>query len=80
MYRPIAIRQQVVAGINYLVKIQVSADRYIHIRIFQPLPHTRLPPSVTGFEANKTLDEELAPNIQQVAEVRNMVPGFSGHF
>jgi cystatin-A/B len=31
---------QVVAGINYLVKVAVGDDKYIHVKVNKPLPHT----------------------------------------
>ena len=39
------MRSQVVAGTNYLMKIQVSeaADGFIHVKIYEPLPYTGLP-------------------------------------
>jgi len=45
MFKVISFKSQVVAGTNYLMKIQVSeADEgCIHIKIFQPLPYTKLP-------------------------------------
>lgn len=39
-FAPIKIRQQVVAGMNYWVKVQVGEAAYIHVKIFRPLPHT----------------------------------------
>lgn len=39
-FEPIKIKSQVVAGVNYIVKIKVSDEEYIHARIFRPLPHT----------------------------------------
>ena len=41
----ISMRSQVVAGTNYLMKIQVSeaADGFIHVKIYEPLPYTGLP-------------------------------------
>jgi len=32
--------QQVVAGMNYFVKVKVGDNDYIHLKIFQGLPHT----------------------------------------
>eukprot|EP00928_Gymnodinium_smaydae_P061856 TRINITY_DN45834_c0_g1_i1.p2 TRINITY_DN45834_c0_g1~~TRINITY_DN45834_c0_g1_i1.p2 ORF type:complete len:131 (-),score=45.54 TRINITY_DN45834_c0_g1_i1:106-498(-) len=37
---------QVVAGTNYFVKVGVSASHAVHLRIFQPLPHTREAPKL----------------------------------
>jgi len=45
MFKVINYKSQVVAGTNYLMKIQVSeaADGFIHVKIYQPLPYTGLP-------------------------------------
>jgi cystatin-A/B len=40
IFTPIACKTQVVAGTNFLIKIQVDNDEYIHAKIFRPLPHT----------------------------------------
>lgn len=56
---PVKIRQQVVAGMNYWVKIQVGPDAYIHVKIFKPLPHTGQPAEVKEVSAGKTLADEL---------------------
>jgi cystatin-A/B len=58
-YHPIKVRQQVVSGMNYLVKIQVSETHCIHVKIYQPLPHTGQPPHVTAIEGGKTIDDQL---------------------
>jgi cystatin-A/B len=40
-FTPIACKTQVVAGTNFLIKVQVDNDEYIHVKIFRPLPHTQ---------------------------------------
>lgn len=44
---------QVVAGTNYWLKVQVAADAYIHMKIYQPLPHTGQESSLTVAESGK---------------------------
>ena len=46
-FQPLKIKQQVVAGINYNVKVQTAEGEYIHVKIFKPLPHTGQPAKVT---------------------------------
>lgn len=58
-FAPIKIRQQVVAGMNYWVKVQVGDATYIHVKIFRPLPHTGLPAEVKEVHAGKTLEDEI---------------------
>jgi hypothetical protein len=38
---------QVVAGVNYLMKVKAD-DKILHVKIGKPLPHTNLPPFVMG--------------------------------
>ena len=59
MFEPIAIKSQVVAGMNYWVKILVDRDEFIHVKIYRPLPYTHQPPEITEVEAGKTLDDPL---------------------
>jgi len=45
MFELVSYHSQVVAGTNYAMKIQVSeaVDGFIHIKVFEPLPHTGNP-------------------------------------
>jgi len=49
IFKVISYKSQVVAGTNFLMKIQVSeaADGFIHAGIFRPLPYTGQPPEVS---------------------------------
>jgi cystatin-A/B len=60
-FTPVASKKQVVAGLNYFVKIQVDHGEhdYIHVKIFKPLPHTGLPAEVKEVHQGKTLHDEL---------------------
>ncbi|KAF1386319.1 hypothetical protein PFLUV_G00093440 [Perca fluviatilis] len=40
-YKAVESRFQVVAGINYLIKLHVGGDDYIHLEIFQELRNGR---------------------------------------
>ncbi|XP_040517478.1 cystatin-A [Gallus gallus] len=57
-FTAIIYRTQVVAGTNYFIKVQIS-DEYIHLKIFQPLPHENQHPSLTGYQTGKTRDDPL---------------------
>ena len=55
---------QVVAGTNFLMKIQVSeaADGFIHLKIFRPLPYTRQPAELhehSDIHVGKTLADPI---------------------
>ncbi len=56
---PVKIRQQVVAGMNYWVKVQVGESAYVHTKIFKPLPHTGAPAEVKEVHVGKSLEDEL---------------------
>jgi len=58
-FHPVSIKKQVVAGTNYLVKVQVSDDHYIHIKIFKPLPHTGQPAEIKEVHLDKSHHDEL---------------------
>jgi len=46
-YEVVSYTQQVVAGMNYLVKIKVGDNEFIQAKIFQGLPHTGSAVSLT---------------------------------
>ena len=58
-YQAISFTRQVVAGMNYKVKVQVSDQEYLHIKVYVPLPHTHNPPSLSQLERGKTLHDGL---------------------
>ncbi|XP_016069008.1 PREDICTED: cystatin-B isoform X2 [Miniopterus natalensis] len=53
-------KSQVVAGMNYFIKVQVGDDDYIHIRVYESLPHENKPLALHGYQTNKTKKDELA--------------------
>uniref|UniRef100_A0A8C9LF43 Cystatin domain-containing protein n=1 Tax=Pavo cristatus TaxID=9049 RepID=A0A8C9LF43_PAVCR len=58
-FTAIIYRTQVVAGTNYLIKVQNSDDGYVHLRVFQALPHENQGPSLTDYQTGKTKDDPL---------------------
>ncbi|XP_006162422.1 cystatin-A [Tupaia chinensis] len=52
-------KTQVVAGINYFVKIKVGGSRYIHAKIFKGLPGQNEELVLCGVQTNKAKDDEL---------------------
>lgn len=54
-----SFKSQIVAGVNYFVKVHVGNDEYIHLRIYKPLPHTGQPPSVASHQLGKKLENEI---------------------
>eukprot|EP00401_Gymnodinium_catenatum_P083338 CAMPEP_0117598002 /NCGR_PEP_ID=MMETSP0784-20121206/75167_1 /TAXON_ID=39447 /ORGANISM="" /LENGTH=95 /DNA_ID=CAMNT_0005400429 /DNA_START=110 /DNA_END=397 /DNA_ORIENTATION=+ len=58
-YEPLKYTSQVVAGTNYKVKVACDGDEHVHVKIFQPLPHTGESPSVSECEGSKSLGDAL---------------------
>lgn len=58
-YVAISYRSQVVAGMVYVVKVQVGDSQYIHERIFVPLAYTGQPPSLQGVISGVGVDTPL---------------------
>ena len=56
---PIAVKSQVVAGMNYWFKVQIDGDEYIHVKIYKSLPHTQMPPEITEVQTGMTADDPL---------------------
>ncbi|XP_051478490.1 cystatin-B-like [Apus apus] len=59
IFTAIVYRTQVVAGINYFIKVQDANDDYVHLRVFQALPHENQGPSLVDFQTGKTRDDPL---------------------
>ncbi|XP_020379606.2 cystatin-B-like [Rhincodon typus] len=60
IYHAISYRSQIVAGTNYFIKVVVGeADDYIHMRVFQPLPHSDPKLSLENLQTGKTLFDEI---------------------
>ena len=61
-FKAISFKSQVVAGINFFVKVEVDVGgggKFVHLRVYQPLPHTGEPPKLDGIQLNKTADDEI---------------------
>ena len=58
-FEVVKFSKQVVAGMNYKLKIKVGVDKYIHAVVFKGLPHTGGALSVTSIEEGKSLDDAL---------------------
>jgi cystatin-A/B len=55
----VSYNYQVVQGTLYFVKVHIGEQRFIHLRVFEPLPHTELPPSLQAMEINKKADSPI---------------------
>ncbi|XP_067402452.1 stefin-C-like isoform X3 [Emydura macquarii macquarii] len=59
----IEYRSQVVAGMNYLIKVSIcnSTDECVHLKVFQSLPHENQGPRLSDYQTGKTKEDELIP-------------------
>lgn len=57
-YRAISFISQIVAGTNYIVKVKVNTDGYIHLKIFQPLPGNGQS-QLEDIQNEHTVDDEI---------------------
>ncbi|NWV29686.1 CYTB protein, partial [Origma solitaria] len=59
IFTAIKYKSQVVAGTVYFIKVQVSDAEYVHLKVFQSLPHENQGPSLVGFQTGKTRGDPL---------------------
>ncbi|KAK0146959.1 Cystatin-A5 [Merluccius polli] len=58
-FEAIAYRSQVVAGINYFIKVNVGGSDYIHLVVFEQLPCHGGEYILQGVQQGKTLDDPI---------------------
>ncbi|XP_062033074.1 cystatin-A [Lepus europaeus] len=58
-FEAVEYKTQVVAGINYYVKVRVGEDRYIHMKIFKPLPGQNQDLVLSAYQIDKSKNDEL---------------------
>ncbi|XP_066097933.1 cystatin-A [Saccopteryx bilineata] len=58
-FEAVEYKTQVVAGVNYFIKVRVGQDIYIHIKVFKPLPQQQQSLKLTGYQTDKSKDDEL---------------------
>ncbi|XP_032755163.1 cystatin-A-like [Rattus rattus] len=57
-YEAVEYKTQVVAGINYFIKMDMGHDCFTHIKVFKGLSENG-DLKLTGYQTNKTRDDEL---------------------
>ncbi|XP_049994676.1 cystatin-B [Alexandromys fortis] len=60
VFKAISFRQQVVAGINFFIKVDVGDDKFVHLRVFKALPHENKPLTLSSYQTNKEQHDELS--------------------
>jgi cystatin-A/B len=61
-FKVISFKSQIVAGINYLMKIKADHE-YLHVQLFDPLPFTGDPVDICGVVDGKSLDDPLSTSV-----------------
>ena len=58
-FEAVKYTSQVVAGKNYKIKVKVGDGKYVHIKVFVPLPCKNAPNELRSSEKGKTLEDPL---------------------
>ncbi|KAG8130164.1 hypothetical protein E2320_016834 [Naja naja] len=59
VFDAVSYKTQVVAGINYFIKIHVGNDEYFHVRVYKRLPHESKPLELTNYQSKKEKHEDV---------------------
>ncbi|XP_039713747.1 cystatin-B [Pteropus medius] len=59
IFKAVEFKSQVVAGTNYFIKVQVDDSDFIHIRVFESLPHENRPVTLHDYQTDKSRHDEL---------------------
>ena len=59
VYEPINYKSQVVAGANFMIKVKVDGDKYIHIKVFKPSPVNGTEKQLLDVQTGKSLNDPL---------------------
>ncbi|KAM9321444.1 cystatin-B-like isoform 1-T1 [Gastrophryne carolinensis] len=55
----VSFKSQTVAGRNLFIKVHIGAEHYVHLKVFEPLPHTKQGPQLVGFQLNKKKSDKI---------------------
>ncbi|KAM9582801.1 cystatin-A [Trichechus inunguis] len=58
-FEAVEYKSQVVAGLNYFIKVKIGDNTYIHLKIFESLPAENQPLTLTGYQTGKSKHDEL---------------------
>jgi hypothetical protein len=62
LFKAIHFKTQVVAGVNYKIKVQAAEEGenvYLHVKVAKPLPHTQQPPFLMEVTSGHSIEDEL---------------------
>ncbi|OBS81004.1 hypothetical protein A6R68_20801, partial [Neotoma lepida] len=58
-FEAVEYKTQVVAGVNYFIKVDVGNGHYAHLKVFKGLPGQNDGLELSGYQTNKTKEDEL---------------------
>ncbi|KAM9225842.1 cystatin-A [Dugong dugon] len=58
-FEAVEYKTQVVAGLNYFIKVQIGDNTYIHLKIFKSLPGENQSLTLIGYQTGKSKHDEL---------------------
>ena len=58
-FEAVSFKTQVVAGINYKIKVKVGEGKYVHIKVYEPLANSGKEKQLMSQEADKRLVDKL---------------------
>ncbi|XP_038242650.1 cystatin-B-like isoform X1 [Dermochelys coriacea] len=59
VFTAVEFKTQLVAGINYFIKVHVGNEEFLHLRVFKSLPHENKSLSLCSYQSSKTKHDEL---------------------
>ncbi|XP_044850141.1 cystatin-B-like [Mauremys mutica] len=59
VFTAVEFKTQVVAGINYFIKVHVGNEEFLHLQVFKSRPHENKPLSLSSYQSSKTKHDEL---------------------
>uniref|UniRef100_A0A670JUB5 Cystatin domain-containing protein n=1 Tax=Podarcis muralis TaxID=64176 RepID=A0A670JUB5_PODMU len=60
VFEAVEFKTQIVAGINYFIKVHIGNDEFLHVRVYKRLPHENKPLELTSYQSKKAKHDELA--------------------
>lgn len=59
VFKAVSYKTQVVAGINYFIKVHVGDENFLHLRVFEGLGPENKAPVLVAYQTNKSRQDEL---------------------